>query len=157
MKTFEFDETQLGEIDKIALQLFKDENDPRSISYKRIIVRPKINWFGLIAWVVTPVIVVLMLYYFFYISDIEMSYLIGTVVVLYLLYFAGTARWFVVCMIKLYQHFAPEKVRMKCRFEPSCSEYMIQAIRKYGLFKGVKRGWNRLGRCNVSGGGYDEP
>lgn len=157
MKTVEFDETQAGETDKIAAQLFGDENDPRSIFYKRRLVRPKINWFGLIVWVAVPVTAVLILRYISYIGDIRKSYLTGTAVVALFLYFAGTAEWFVICMIQLYQRFAPEKIRMKCRFEPSCSEYMIQAIKKYGLLKGVKRGRKRLGRCNVSGGGYDEP
>lgn len=157
MKTFEFDETQLDEIDKIAEQLFGDENDPRSISYRRIIVRPGINWPGLIAWAAAPVTGGLLLHHFFLAGGIGTGYRIGIAVILLFLYVVLTARWFAVCMVKLYQRFAPGKLRMKCRFEPSCSEYMIRAIRKYGLLKGVKRGWNRLSRCNVSGGGYDEP
>jgi putative membrane protein insertion efficiency factor len=43
-----------------------------------------------------------------------------------------------------------------CKYEPSCSEYAIQAVRKYGLFKGsALAGW-RLLRCNPwSHGGHD--
>jgi putative membrane protein insertion efficiency factor len=43
-----------------------------------------------------------------------------------------------------------------CKYEPSCSEYAIQAVRKHGLFKGsALTGW-RLLRCNPwSHGGYD--
>ena len=43
-----------------------------------------------------------------------------------------------------------------CKYEPSCSEYAIQAVRKHGLFKGASlAGW-RLLRCNPwSHGGHD--
>jgi putative membrane protein insertion efficiency factor len=35
-----------------------------------------------------------------------------------------------------------------CVFYPTCSEYMILAIKKYGPWKGVKKGLNRIKRCN---------
>ncbi|MGN1419173.1 MAG: membrane protein insertion efficiency factor YidD [Acutalibacteraceae bacterium] len=63
----------------------------------------------------------------------------------------------VICAVKIYQHFAPETLRNKCRFEPSCSEYMILAIEKYGLLKGIKKGICRLKRCNTDNGGFDFP
>ena len=43
-----------------------------------------------------------------------------------------------------------------CRFEPSCSNYMIEAIRIHGAFKGVLLGTRRLLRCHPFGShGYD--
>ncbi|MCK4269442.1 MAG: membrane protein insertion efficiency factor YidD [Methanogenium sp.] len=36
---------------------------------------------------------------------------------------------------------------VKCRFYPTCSDYMILAIQKYGLLKGIKKGINRIRRC----------
>ncbi|MCS7015125.1 MAG: membrane protein insertion efficiency factor YidD [Gemmatales bacterium] len=45
-----------------------------------------------------------------------------------------------------------------CRFEPSCSEYMLQAVRKYGPLRGVAKGLGRIARCHPwSAGGYDPP
>ena len=45
-----------------------------------------------------------------------------------------------------------------CRFEPSCSRYMIGALRKYGLLKGLARGIARVLRCHPwHPGGYDPP
>lgn len=60
-------------------------------------------------------------------------------------------------LIKLYQHIAPKKLRNKCRFEPSCSQYMLLAIEKYGFIKGVKKGVDRLKRCKHPNGGVDYP
>ena len=45
-----------------------------------------------------------------------------------------------------------------CRFHPTCSEYAIRAIEKYGLIKGGVKAWWRILRCNPwSKGGNDEP
>ena len=45
-----------------------------------------------------------------------------------------------------------------CRFEPSCSEYFIQAVRKYGPLRGACKGAWRICRCNpFNRGGYDPP
>lgn len=60
-------------------------------------------------------------------------------------------------LIRLYQRFAPEKVRNRCVFTPCCSEYMIMAVEKYGLLRGVRKGLNRLKRCKEPDGGEDYP
>lgn len=60
-------------------------------------------------------------------------------------------------MVRLYQLWAPDTVRMSCLYEPTCSEYMIMAIEKYGCIKGVAKGVNRLRRCHSPNGGIDYP
>ncbi len=45
---------------------------------------------------------------------------------------------------------------VNCKYYPSCSEYMKQAIKKYGSVKGLYIGTKRILRCNpFSKGGYD--
>lgn len=45
-----------------------------------------------------------------------------------------------------------------CRFMPSCSHYFIEAVRKYGPFKGAGKGIARICRCHPwHPGGYDPP
>jgi putative membrane protein insertion efficiency factor len=45
-----------------------------------------------------------------------------------------------------------------CRFDPSCSEYFILAVRKYGPLRGACKGAWRICRCNpFCHGGYDPP
>ncbi|TCJ98803.1 hypothetical protein EV694_1230 [Volucribacter psittacicida] len=59
--------------------------------------------------------------------------------------------------IKLYQRLAPTKIREGCRFEPTCSNYAILALTKYGFIKGWKMAINRLKRCKYPNGGEDYP
>jgi len=43
-----------------------------------------------------------------------------------------------------------------CRFTPTCSQYTLEAVQKYGAFKGSWLGFKRILRCNPWGGsGYD--
>jgi len=45
---------------------------------------------------------------------------------------------------------------VNCRFYPSCSEYIKEAIEKFGILKGSYLGFKRLLRCHpLSSGGYD--
>ena len=59
--------------------------------------------------------------------------------------------------IYIYQKHAPTDLRQSCRFEPSCSNYMLRAIDKYGVWKGVVLGLKRIGRCKYPNGGIDYP
>ena len=65
-----------------------------------------------------------------------------------------------VACVRLYQMtLSPMLVALTggcCRFNPSCSQYTIEAIQKYGPIRGVWMGTWRIARCNpFSKGGYD--
>lgn len=64
-----------------------------------------------------------------------------------------------ITLINFYQKFISplfKSIGVNCKYYPSCSEYMKQAIHKYGIFKGVALGLFRICRCNpFSNGGYD--
>jgi len=64
---------------------------------------------------------------------------------------------FFISLIKFYQKTAPKRIRESCRFEPSCSEYMILSLEKFGFFSGIRRGIQRLKRCKPPYGGIDYP
>ncbi len=51
---------------------------------------------------------------------------------------------FSILFIELYQHYASEEKRRKCTLKPSCSEYAIMALNKYGMFKALKKIYIRL-------------
>ena len=74
----------------------------------------------------------------------------------------GAVRAFVAaCLIALvrgYQVLLRPILPAVCRFEPSCSEYFIGAVRKYGPLRGACKGAWRICRCNpFCQGGYDPP
>ena len=49
-----------------------------------------------------------------------------------------------------------ENKNIKCKYYPTCSEYTKQAIKKYGVLKGILLGTIRILKCNpFSKGGYD--
>jgi len=54
----------------------------------------------------------------------------------------------IIFFVRLYQQIAPRQLRAVCRFEPSCSNYMILAVQKYGGKKGFLMGLRRIVRCN---------
>jgi putative membrane protein insertion efficiency factor len=66
------------------------------------------------------------------------------------------ARRIAVLPIRLYQLVISPALGSRCKYEPSCSRYAVQAIRRYGVARGlVLAGW-RLLRCNPwSHGGHD--
>ncbi|MFL9914802.1 membrane protein insertion efficiency factor YidD [Paraburkholderia fungorum] len=59
--------------------------------------------------------------------------------------------------IGIYRRFAPVSLREACLFEPTCSEYALLAVRKYGAFRGWSKALRRIARCRYPNGGRDEP
>jgi putative membrane protein insertion efficiency factor len=60
--------------------------------------------------------------------------------------------------VRLYQLFLSPWLGRNCRFQPTCSQYMIEAIRKYGAIRGALKGTWRILRCHpLCRGGYDPP
>lgn len=57
--------------------------------------------------------------------------------------------------VRVYQRFAPADVRRRCVFTPTCSQYAIQALEKYGVIRGVPKIISRLRRCHLPNGGED--
>ena len=59
-------------------------------------------------------------------------------------------------LIRFYQRWISSMLPASCRFYPSCSQYMYQAIEKYGVLRGGWLGLRRIGRCHpFHPGGYD--
>ncbi|MFQ3565602.1 MAG: membrane protein insertion efficiency factor YidD [Aggregatilineales bacterium] len=58
--------------------------------------------------------------------------------------------------LRFYKRYLSPLLPSACRFEPTCSVYMYQAIEKYGVIRGGWMGLKRLGRCQpFHPGGYD--
>ena len=62
----------------------------------------------------------------------------------------------VLAPIRLYQRGISPALPRRCKYEPTCSAYAVQAIRELGVFRGTILAAWRLARCNpLSDGGYD--
>jgi putative membrane protein insertion efficiency factor len=65
-------------------------------------------------------------------------------------------KWLALRGLRFYKRFISPMLPSACRFEPTCSVYMYQAIDKYGVLKGGWMGIRRIGRCHpFHPGGYD--
>jgi uncharacterized protein len=61
-----------------------------------------------------------------------------------------------IALLKGYKLFVSPLLPSACRFHPTCSEYMMEAIAKHGVGRGIWLGLKRLCRCHpFHEGGYD--
>jgi uncharacterized protein len=61
-----------------------------------------------------------------------------------------------VILIRVYQWTLSPLIGPTCRFEPSCSQYALEAIQRFGFLRGCWLGVLRIGRCHPwHPGGYD--
>ena len=59
-------------------------------------------------------------------------------------------------LIRTYQVLISSWMPPRCRFYPSCSQYMLQAVERFGPFRGTLLGLRRLMKCHpFNDGGYD--
>ena len=113
----------------------------------RVLVRPDIDYTKVAVNVLIPVVISLGICFW----DVQIACMLLGV------YALARVRSMVIWFILLYQRYAPTNVRLRCLFEPSCSEYMILSIKKYGVIYGCAKGVNRLLRCHSPNGGEDYP
>ncbi|HNQ15250.1 MAG TPA: membrane protein insertion efficiency factor YidD [Pyrinomonadaceae bacterium] len=65
-------------------------------------------------------------------------------------------KFLVLSFLRLYKTLVSPFLPPACRFEPSCSTYMKDAVEKYGAISGTWMGVKRLSRCHpFCEGGYD--
>lgn len=64
----------------------------------------------------------------------------------------------IVLLVLIYRATLGRFIGGHCRYEPSCSQYMIEAARKHGPVRGAWMGLKRIARCHPwGGGGFDPP
>ena len=70
----------------------------------------------------------------------------------------GLPSWTLILLVRLYQWLLSPFFGGQCRFHPSCSNYFIGAVNKYGALRGTWRGVWRILRCHpFHPGGFDPP
>ncbi|RMG77680.1 MAG: membrane protein insertion efficiency factor YidD [Bacteroidetes bacterium] len=63
----------------------------------------------------------------------------------------------VIFPIRVYQKLLSPLMGPTCRFQPTCSHYMVQSIEEWGILKGLWLGLKRIGRCHPWGGHGIDP
>ncbi len=59
-------------------------------------------------------------------------------------------------LIRFYQYAVSPMLPPRCRYQPTCSQYAVEAVRKYGALKGGWLAFKRICRCHPWGGsGFD--
>lgn len=58
--------------------------------------------------------------------------------------------------IKIYQKLVSPNLGPNCRFQPTCSQYALEAVQRHGVFRGLWLAAKRIGKCHpLHPGGYD--
>ncbi|MDE3125097.1 MAG: membrane protein insertion efficiency factor YidD [Bacteroidota bacterium] len=65
--------------------------------------------------------------------------------------------WPFILLIKFYQYVISPNIGPKCRYTPTCSQYSIEALKKYGLIKGGWLAIKRISSCHPWGGHGHDP
>ncbi len=66
-------------------------------------------------------------------------------------------RYALVGAVRVYQWTLSPLLGPHCRFHPTCSQYFILAVEKYGVIRGTLRGLARIARCHPFHPGGDDP
>jgi putative component of membrane protein insertase Oxa1/YidC/SpoIIIJ protein YidD len=140
-----------GRNDPGEVEMLSEEEQEEAWHYvcQRVLERPPANIFNLarnmLVFLMGNILLTAATYMLFakyaVNSIFSMPLLFAVYMLLSLFLFSKKA---IVGLIHLYQHYAPERIRRKCIFKPTCSEYMILALQKYGLVKGLYKGVYRL-------------
>lgn len=134
------------------------DDDPRSWAYPRKYTRPKIGIIKAVFFcLIVASLVVLSFILLHKVLCLSQSLSLVLSFFMLLLIILIKLKSIAIWCVKCYQRFAPISIRSMCRFEPSCSEYMILSVEKYGAFIGIKKGINRIIRCAHKDGGFDFP
>lgn len=145
--------TSLKLTDKEILASFN-----RARNAKLIVVRPKFTLKRELLQIILSAVfsVILWLICVYFRAEISDTLFLLLSAFVLIMFFILQLKNLLLIAIFLYQRFAPGAIRSACLFKPSCSEYMRQAIVRYGVFRGVKKGFDRLRRCKPPNGGIDE-
>ncbi len=140
----------------------EEEIEARDYVQKRELPRPETSVKKALGWCGGFVLCTILITYLTYISldfmdDLSLSQelsnftgkhtvqgVFGLYGIVFMIGFLLCLKSAMIGVIRLYQHYAPENVRRKCLFKPTCSEYMILAIKKYGVIRGSIKGTVRL-------------
>lgn len=148
-----FDEEKRAQAIAELMAPFREREERRAN-----LVRPKISVLRAVLNALLPLVVAAGIFcaLYFTLPQHALGIALGVSLGLLGLYFLIRLRALLIWCILVYQAKAPDDVRLRCVYTPSCSEYAIAALKKYGVIRGVVKIIKRLWRCHPPNGGIDE-
>jgi putative component of membrane protein insertase Oxa1/YidC/SpoIIIJ protein YidD len=138
--------------DKEILKAFEKS---RKAEICKAVIRPKFTMYKeLLQLVIAAAVLITVICLHLHFSGTVYTAVLCVTITLFVL---SQTKNILLMLIFLYQKCAPKLIRSVCLFQPSCSEYMRLSLIKYGVFHGIRKGFNRLRRCRPPNGGFDEP
>lgn len=119
----------------------------RKYVMERPLYRPKITYFKATVILLSIIILSVLCSIIFYKIALRVGFFFNKVIFFILFFtleFIFLARFLAIGVVKLYQHYAPEEVRRRCLLKPTCSEFAIIVLKKYGALIGIIKIWRRL-------------
>ena len=133
----------------------------RKYVIERELYRPPITYFKVFIIILSTILGEILITWFGFHQIVQKYYITKKTIYLIisiLVFFVIDGRFFAILCIKLYQHYAPESIRRRCLLKPTCSEFAIIVIKKYGLLIGGIKTWIRLNyKCRGNIYYIDEP
>lgn len=118
----------------------------------RELVRPKTNIVTALKYLLLlEILIIALTYCFVYLFlwfgvslSFSVAYSLTSIVV-----FIVRLKKICIISVELYQHYASDETRSRCTLKPSCSEYTILALKRYGILKALHKSYHRLFKtCN---------
>ncbi len=139
----------------------QEQEHVRKYVLERPLIRPPITYFRafLLFFIIGVLAIVISnaLYFIFELFGLSINKTFFFSLFYIFLFLIFSRRIGILC-IKLYQHYAKEAVRRRCLLKPTCSEFAIIVIKKYGLLIGGIKIWIRLKyKCRGNVYYIDEP
>lgn len=125
-------------------RLYEEQKQIEKYQKKRILSVPKTNKAMLAAWVIVFLFLISLDAVFCIILIQPIGLRISIMVVLLVIIFETYGRFFVIKIVECYQHYATQETRRRCLCVPSCSEYAILCLKKFGLIKSLLKIRKRL-------------
>lgn len=121
--------------------------------------RPDINWIKIVVYSVLGLALCVLSIIIPQIFNLTLKYQVCIPIWFIFFFFYIHLKHIGIFLIKVYQAYAPDEIRNACIMIPTCSEYGIIALKKYGFLIGVIKTWKRLKRCSSDDepGGIDLP
>ena len=134
-----------------------EETDPRSLFYKRTLIRPRIPFLRMALLLLLLLMAGAGAAFGAYYLQRGSFWIAACAVVSVGLIRLLLVKSLLITMVKVYQALASDDTRKRCRYAPSCSVHMIQAVEKYGFWRGFRRGMRRWRNCKPPNGGTELP